>query len=57
MHHAMTRKSALKDQEFFDSSNYLPWLMENHLPLVIASVAKQSPGKQGDCFAACGGSQ
>jgi len=57
MHHAMTRKSALKDQEFFDSSNYLPWLMENPLPLVIASVAKQSPGKQGDCFAACGGSQ
>ncbi len=45
--------------------NYLPWLMENPLPLVIASVAhvpsaawgKQSPGKQGDCFAAYGGSQ
>jgi len=45
--------------------NYLPWLMEKPLPLVIASVAhvpsaawgKQSSGKQGDCFAACGGSQ
>jgi hypothetical protein len=24
---------------------------------VIASVAKQSPGQDGDCFAACGGSQ
>jgi len=38
-------------------SNYLPWLMENSLPLVIASVAKQSPGKQRDCFTAYGGSQ
>jgi len=31
--------------------------MENPLPLVIASVAEQSPGKQGDCLAAYGGSQ
>jgi len=30
--------------------------MKSPLPLVIASVAKQSPGKQGDCFAAYGGS-
>jgi len=31
--------------------------MKNPLPLVIASEAKQSPDQQGDCLAACGGSQ
>jgi|GEM_PF-5854896 len=31
--------------------------MKNSLTLVIASIAKQSPGRYGDCFAACGGSQ
>jgi len=31
--------------------------MKNSLTPVIASVAKQSPGRHGDCFAACGGSQ
>jgi hypothetical protein len=31
--------------------------MKNHPSPVIASEAKQSPGRYGDCFAACGGSQ
>jgi hypothetical protein len=31
--------------------------MKNHPSPVIASEAKQSPGRYGDCFATCGGSQ
>jgi len=34
-----------------------PKAMKNPLFPVIASEAKQSPGRYGDCFAACGGSQ
>jgi hypothetical protein len=34
-----------------------PKAMKNPPPPVIASEAKQSPGRYGDCFAACGGSQ
>gem|GEM_PF-3758179 len=34
-----------------------PKAMKKPLSPVIASVAKQSPGRYGDCFAACGGSQ
>jgi hypothetical protein len=32
-------------------------MKKKHPSPVIASVAKQSPGRYGDCFAACGGSQ
>jgi hypothetical protein len=34
-----------------------PKAMKNPPPPVIASAAKQFPGRYGDCFAACGGSQ
>jgi hypothetical protein len=34
-----------------------PKAMKKPLSPVIASAAKQSPGRYGDCFAACGGSQ
>jgi len=34
-----------------------PKAMKKPMSPVIASAAKQSPGRYGDCFAACGGSQ
>jgi hypothetical protein len=44
---------------FAVDSKVIAYLSDEELShtLVIASVAKQSPGRYGDCFAACGGSQ